>query len=247
MHIDDDDDDDDDDDGNVDNDTGVDRQTQSNGSRISDSSGSRLTAPKTLAVQLMASEKKMNRRSGKFSDDFREVHSDRDDSSAVVESSVADVSAPTKVVRFDKTVDVLVEARKLKKAAQLEKKTKGLTPEEKASVIKPIAERLPQHIGTKITKDHKNYELMFDMLLGIRVSVSITCSQAVPSERVPMVAFEEIRDYAFPSEGSSTTPAHKMRDFKFRDYAPKVFRRLRHLFGVDSSDYLVSLTGVLLV
>lgn len=32
-------------------------------------------------------------------------------------------------------------------------------------------------------------------------------------------------------------------DFKFKDYAPWVFRRLRALFRLDPADYLVSLTG----
>lgn len=132
------------------------------------------------------------------------------------------LGTPSKVVRFDKTVDVLVEARKLKKEAKMERKTKGLTPEKKAEKLKPIAQRLPTRIGTKITKDHKNYELMFDMLLGIRVSVSLTCGRGPSAARLPTAAFVAMRDYAFPSDGSTTTPAHKMRDFKFRDYAPKV-------------------------
>jgi 1-phosphatidylinositol-4-phosphate 5-kinase len=32
-------------------------------------------------------------------------------------------------------------------------------------------------------------------------------------------------------------------DFKFKDYCPWVFRRIRECFHVDSGDYLLSLTG----
>jgi 1-phosphatidylinositol-4-phosphate 5-kinase len=39
------------------------------------------------------------------------------------------------------------------------------------------------------------------------------------------------------------TPAHPGRDFQFSDYAPKVFRDLREHHGIDSGDYLISLTA----
>lgn len=32
-------------------------------------------------------------------------------------------------------------------------------------------------------------------------------------------------------------------DFKWKDYAPMVFRRLRESFGIDPADYLMSLCG----
>ena len=38
------------------------------------------------------------------------------------------------------------------------------------------------------------------------------------------------------------TPSSKY-DFKFKDYAPWVFRYLRTHFHIDAADYLVSLTG----
>lgn len=46
-----------------------------------------------------------------------------------------------------------------------------------------------------------------------------------------------------PSEGSSTTPPHKMNDFKFKDYAPKVFRHIRQRFGIDPVDYMLCVCG----
>jgi 1-phosphatidylinositol-4-phosphate 5-kinase len=43
--------------------------------------------------------------------------------------------------------------------------------------------------------------------------------------------------------GNELTPSAKY-DFKFKDYAPEVFRKLRNdIFGLDPSDYLVSLTS----
>lgn len=50
------------------------------------------------------------------------------------------------------------------------------------------------------------------------------------------------RTYENISTGNELTPSAKY-DFKFKDYAPWVFRRLRNTFGLDPADYLVSLTS----
>lgn len=43
--------------------------------------------------------------------------------------------------------------------------------------------------------------------------------------------------YVFPPAGANgrlATPSHKLNmTFKFRDYAPKVFKKLRGIFGID--------------
>ncbi len=35
----------------------------------------------------------------------------------------------------------------------------------------------------------------------------------------------------------------EMKSFKWKDYCPAVFARLRETFGLDTRDYLLSLTG----
>jgi len=47
----------------------------------------------------------------------------------------------------------------------------------------------------------------------------------------------------FPSSGSQQTPPHPGRDFKFKDYAPAVFRSLREKFNIPAVDYIISLTA----
>lgn len=44
------------------------------------------------------------------------------------------------------------------------------------------------------------------------------------------------------STGNELTPGVKY-DFKFKDYAPWVFRHLREKFHVDAADYMVSESG----
>ena len=48
------------------------------------------------------------------------------------------------------------------------------------------------------------------------------------------------------SQGNELSPASR-HDFKFKDYAPWVFRHLRALFHLDPADYLISLTSHILL
>ncbi|KAG9324180.1 hypothetical protein KVV02_007409 [Mortierella alpina] len=95
-------------------------------------------------------------------------------------------------------------------------------------------------IGTRIGEDHVNYVLMYNMLTGIRVSVS-RC-QAKPQRALVDEDFTSAHKLAFDITGNELTPSSKY-DFKFKDYAPWVFRHLREDFHIDASDYLVSLTS----
>ncbi|KAI1315591.1 Phosphatidylinositol-4-phosphate 5-kinase [Mortierella claussenii] len=95
-------------------------------------------------------------------------------------------------------------------------------------------------IGTRIGEDHVNYVLMYNMLTGIRVSVS-RCN-AKPQRALVDEDFTAAHKLAFDITGNELTPSSKY-DFKFKDYAPWVFRHLRQDFHIDASDYLVSLTS----
>ncbi|CAG8512693.1 7046_t:CDS:10 [Ambispora gerdemannii] len=95
-------------------------------------------------------------------------------------------------------------------------------------------------IGTRIGEDHVNYVLMYNMLTGIRVGVS-RCSAKFPRELTD-ADFKAAHKLAFDITGNELTPSAKY-DFKFKDYAPWVFRHLRDQFYIDPADYLVSLTS----
>lgn len=91
-----------------------------------------------------------------------------------------------------------------------------------------------------VDEDHRNYILMYDMLTGIRISVS-RC-QAKPTRPLTAQDFQATHKMAFDLTGNEETPSSRY-DFKFKDYAPWVFRSLREQFSIDAADYLVSLTG----
>lgn len=94
-------------------------------------------------------------------------------------------------------------------------------------------------IGTRVGEGHRNYQLMYDMLTGIRIAVGRVCAKM---ER-PLTPddFTAAHKLVFDITGNELTPGVKY-DFKFKDYAPWVFRYLRDKFHVDAADYMMSLT-----
>ncbi|PNS16143.1 hypothetical protein CAC42_4544 [Sphaceloma murrayae] len=94
-------------------------------------------------------------------------------------------------------------------------------------------------MGTKVAEGHENFETAYNMLTGIRFCVS-RCNAKIDRD-LTTVDFRERRKTNFDVLGTELTPATK-HDFKFKDYAPWVFRHLRELFGIDPATYLMSLT-----
>ncbi|KAF8122166.1 SAICAR synthase-like protein [Boletus edulis] len=96
-------------------------------------------------------------------------------------------------------------------------------------------------VGNLIGEDHVNYVLMYNMLTGIRIAVS-RC-QAKNKRQLTNQDFTAQHKYSFDIIGNELTPSAKY-DFKFKDYAPWVFRELREdYFQLDPADYLLSLTA----
>ena len=95
--------------------------------------------------------------------------------------------------------------------------------------------------GKMITAKHRSFDLMLSMLIGMRTMVGRSVTE--PERQISPQDFTEFRKLDFPSEGSLVTPPHPGRDFKFKDYAPNVFRHMREKFGIEAVDYQVSLTA----
>ncbi|SAM05285.1 hypothetical protein [Absidia glauca] len=94
-------------------------------------------------------------------------------------------------------------------------------------------------IGTRVAEGHRNYHLMYDMLTGIRIAVGRVSAKI---RRDPIKDdFTAAHKLVFDVTGNELTPGVKY-DFKFKDYAPWVFRNLREIFHIDAADYLMSLT-----
>ncbi|KAK9845966.1 hypothetical protein WJX81_007112 [Elliptochloris bilobata] len=94
-------------------------------------------------------------------------------------------------------------------------------------------------LGEPIAQGHRSYELMRSLQLGIVFSIARTSRAAAPAGPAPEPTAadfaEQVTQY-FPQGERSAA-------FKWKDYSPQVFQRLRGIFGIDNKDYLLSLTG----
>ncbi|KAK4497155.1 hypothetical protein PRZ48_011605 [Zasmidium cellare] len=95
-------------------------------------------------------------------------------------------------------------------------------------------------VGTKVDENHVNYETAYNMLTGIRFTVSRT--NAKLDRELTEADFVAKHKMSFDITGNELTPSAKY-DFKFKDYAPWVFRHLRAIFKIDPAEYLMSLTS----
>ncbi|OJJ43399.1 hypothetical protein ASPZODRAFT_161625 [Penicilliopsis zonata CBS 506.65] len=95
-------------------------------------------------------------------------------------------------------------------------------------------------VGTKVDQNHVNWVTAYNMLTGIRFTVS-RINAKFDRELTP-ADFEAKHKFSFDITGNELTPSAKY-DFKFKDYAPWVFRHLRAKFRLDPADYLMSLTS----
>ncbi|KAK9110196.1 hypothetical protein Sjap_018256 [Stephania japonica] len=96
--------------------------------------------------------------------------------------------------------------------------------------------------GQMISKGHKNYDLMLNLQLGIRYSVG---KHASILRDLRLADFDPKEKFwtRFPTEGSKVTPPHQSIEFRWKDYCPMVFRRLRELFSIDPADYMLAICG----
>jgi len=90
-----------------------------------------------------------------------------------------------------------------------------------------------------IEKGHSVARLAESMIFALRWSIMRVTS--VPS-KLRGGDFNECIDAHFPEKGSGSpyhTPAHRLGDFTFKDYGPKIFKRIRaELSGVNELEYL---------
>ena len=97
-------------------------------------------------------------------------------------------------------------------------------------------------VCVRVLQQHPEFELTYDMMLGIRTVVSKTEAQ-LHGEVLSAADYTDTIKLQFPGRGSILTPAHAMRDFKFKDYAPAVYKKIRDAFHINPADYLLCLCG----
>lgn len=102
--------------------------------------------------------------------------------------------------------------------------------------------RRDDRLGETVYKGHRSYDLMLNLQLGIRYTITQLAKLPQPAAMTDH-HFGEKLWLRFPRSGSEVTPPHPSKDFKWKDYCPCAFRLLRRTFGMDSSEYLLSICG----
>lgn len=109
----------------------------------------------------------------------------------------------------------------------------------------------PLRPGEVIYKGHRSYDLMKQLQLGIMYSIAqagVCSDKNMHEDRDHNITAQgnDLDKSDFTAESVQFFPPGSTGDapsFKYKDYAPAVFEKLRSLFYIDNSDYLVSLTG----
>lgn len=93
-------------------------------------------------------------------------------------------------------------------------------------------------MGSVIYKEHDSYDLMRQIQMGIRISVS----EVTPKKGryLTQKDFVQIEKLNFPNAGTQRTPPHDHPPFVFYDYASLCFKQLRERFGIDAAHFLLS-------
>jgi len=111
--------------------------------------------------------------------------------------------------------------------------------------VRPMASRSQKvrqiRHGETIYKGHGSYDLMIQLQVGIQWSVGTV--QNSTSGDLSSHHFSASIKQIFPRSGSSETPPHFARDFKWKEYRRDVFRKLREHWSIDPADFMLSICG----
>ncbi|PKI85135.1 1-phosphatidylinositol-4-phosphate 5-kinase [Malassezia vespertilionis] len=171
--------------------------------------------------------------------------------SATSHESVSSTSAHQEPTSFDQEMAQNADnLRRLRRAKEKRKQSRN-PASPRPTVSAPVATLGSDHarpdeykpnvlVGNLIGEEHANYVLMYHMLTGIRIGVSRCESR--PKSPLTRADFSAKYKFTFDIIGNELSPSSSY-DFKFKDYAPAVFRQLREHFHLDAGDYLFALTA----
>lgn len=108
-----------------------------------------------------------------------------------------------------------------------------------------------------IIDGHSNFTIAYNMLTGINVSVTKyndkmkkklrkkSYQKAKTDNNMPEISSQapEEEDFLATEKLKFIHKNHFLYSFKFKDYSPEIFHRIRQLFNIDDEEYLKSLTS----
>ena len=131
----------------------------------------------------------------------------------------------------EKLVNLLQKLQNLKKTGVLEE-----DDTRKAWRLSIPRQRTASKKNNVIYWGDEDWNLVLNMMLGIQKSVKATVAgMDILTEVTPNMFLEKVKHKLLPGQFKGT------KAFKFRDFAPTIFERIRRLYGIKSNDYIRSL------
>lgn len=140
----------------------------------------------------------------------------------------------TKLTKYTRKIKKKAKLKNLNIVKRLKKHTKSTRKKHFSKNFK----------GKVINGTHELYTLTVGMMFGLRCTVG----KEEFDEELALDDFNYVEKRNFPPEGQVTekykTPAHSLgHTFKFKSYSPKVFKRLRDFYDIDTASYMHSVCG----
>lgn len=109
---------------------------------------------------------------------------------------------------------------------------------------KSVESTTTNNIGRRIDEKDVNFNIVHNMLTGIKVSCQSIGSEPTPSRAT--VSHPTIDKYIFDTKGNlmgKNVQNFESYGFKFKDYFGSKFQQIRETFNISNKDYLESLTS----
>jgi hypothetical protein len=98
------------------------------------------------------------------------------------------------------------------------------------------------HIGSPVSFGHPYFNLMFSMLLGIRLTGQAIAESSFTTDDVVQTDYQGKRRIILPTGLSDSEKSQSnLKSYYFGEFAPLVFYHMRRLGGVDELHYMQSL------
>lgn len=110
---------------------------------------------------------------------------------------------------------------------------------------KSVQSTISNNIGRRIDEKDVNFNIVHNMLTGIKISCQSIGSQPTPSRA--SIVYPTIDKYIFDTKGNLMSNKNvknfESYGFKFKDYFGSKFQQIRETFNISNKDYLESLTS----
>lgn len=92
--------------------------------------------------------------------------------------------------------------------------------------------------GSYVNMQDKSYDVILNVLLGVRRGLGdLSSSNLIPK----VLDYHQFQKWLCMETDWTTSKAQQRSTYKFYEYAPMAFQKIRSLSGIDEEDYIMSM------